>query len=267
MARSISMYVNDGTSRIDNITPVTLNIPRMMTPPLEDINKDGILDIIGLHNDQSRITILVSGRAVPPIEVYGRDETTRPSAVIRCIFDINQMDMKFNFSRAQLKRRICSKHPIQRQDWIMQSNLPNTQKSHLVGTNAFTTPDSVTFGDTPSIYWVDDNQLIKDKSSLQRICRTKHNMICPFNNRSSFKFAQQTKSENVLFSNPYNNIIQWQNAKPCLLTNSFPVTERVSRRTVHLDTGTMIFGLHLAKTCTYCDSNHWLYVVSNRIVN
>ena len=72
MARSISMYVNDGTSRIDNITPVTLNIPRMMTPPLfEDINKDGILDIIGLHNDQSRITILkgLPEEQFRPIEV------------------------------------------------------------------------------------------------------------------------------------------------------------------------------------------------------
>jgi hypothetical protein len=70
--------------------------------------------------------------------------------------------------------------------------------------------------------------------------------------------------EIFLFLDPFKNIIQWQKeSDPCVLAKKFPLTEfQGARKTVAFgywnkdDTLDFI----LAKTCTYCDSNHWLYV-------
>ena len=146
-------------------------------------------------------------------------------------------------------------------------NLPNTPEEPLGWHKRIhTTPDSVTFGkNTPSIYWVDDNQLIERQILSTEDLSDQTQYDLPIQQPILIQILLNKQNQEMfLFSDPYNNIVQWQkDTEPCLLTNNFPVTEfRLSRRTVAFgywnndDTLDFI----LAKTCTYCDSNHWLYV-------
>lgn len=94
MDKSFSVYFGDGKSPIDTLQAIEVKSVRSFAAPLfGDVNKDGMVDMVGLHSDASTITVHkgLSRTSFRGLEMYGRDEMLQePAPISGALTDYDQ---------------------------------------------------------------------------------------------------------------------------------------------------------------------------------
>ena len=272
MDKSFSIYFGDSKSPIDTLDAIEVKSVRSFAPPLfGDVNKDGFVDLVGLHQDASTITVHkgLSRTSFRGLEVYGLDEMLQePTPISGTLTDYDQdgwIDLLFmvkNGSEYALLSRLNATKGL---DYEIR-NLPGVEEEpfrwHKILArfpNAFVlTPNK------PIVNYIENNSLITQPVEPNGMLGTKKVIS---DSVSGLRIMQVLETSNgtrwILKGKNGQIVMVTEGQAPCELMEDIKQVGQMSER------GNASFGdwnkdgkldILTSASCTYCTSNHILHI-------
>ncbi len=273
MDKSISLYYGDGQKMIDAIEPIEIPTLRLATQPLfGDLDNDGLMDIVGLHHDASRITIhkgLKDGN-FRGLDVYGRDEMLQePAPLMGSLVDINDdgwLDLLFVTGTPSGKIHLMSRKNAKKGLDFEILNLPNTPEEPLEWHNKLATFDHPLYLDPkePRIHWIEDGALYQQDILKTGMLGLKTEVATNLPSSSIFQVLDTPQGLNWIIKTQQGPLLLVQiNQSPCTLMDGldsvFPYSNR-GRASFGYWNADNKLDFITSSSCTYCTSNHILHI-------
>ncbi len=273
MDKSISLYQGNESTNLSDLTPIETDTIRIFTPPLfGDIDKDGLVDMVGLHQDNSRITIHkgLPNNTFRDLEVYGRDEMLQePSPKKGILTDLDEdgwLDLLFLTRQQEGKSRLMWRRNAQKGLDFEILDLPGVMEEPLEWHKVLGTFEQDIHLDPskPRIHWIEDGVLYQQDILKTGMLGLKTQVSQDVSNLSILQVLDSPEGILWLLKGPEKNIVMVKpNQAPCQLIDDLRTLRPLS------DRGQVSFGywnndnkldILTSTSCTYCTSNHILHI-------
>ena len=273
MDKSISLYMGDGKSMLDGLNAIEIPTLRAVTAPLfGDIDNDGILDIVGLHQDNSRITIHkgLKDNNFRGLEVYGRDEMLQePTPKRGALADYDndgRLDLLFVTQTQNGTTRLLSRRNAGKGLDYQIHNLPNVQEEPFewhkhVGSFEY----KIHFHpNKPTIYWMEQGTLYQQEISQTGLLTNKSALATDLGDLDVLQIMETPNGIQWLLKGLTDNIVLLkENEDPCQMIDDLQKMQPMNKRNkVHFGYWNNDTKLDFitSNTCIYCTSNHILHI-------
>ncbi len=273
MDKSISLYFGDGQKMIDTIEPIEIPTLRLFTQPLfGDIDKDGNIDIVGLHQDASRITIhkgLGDGH-FRGLDVYGRDEMLQEPAPLKgSLVDINDdgwLDLLFVTGTPNGRTQLLSRKNAKKGLDFEILNLPNTPEEPLEWHDTLATFDHPIYLDPkePRIHWIEAGTLYQQDILKTGMLGLKTDVATKLPTSSILQVLDTPQGPHWIVKTQEGPLLLIQaNQTPCTLMHGlesvFPFSSRGKASFGYWNADNKL-DFVTSSSCTFCTSNHILHI-------
>lgn len=273
MDKSISLYLGDGKSMIVDLPSIEIPTLRSFAPPLfGDIDNDGINDMVGLHQDSSRISINkgLEGNAFRTLEVYGRDEMLQePPPKRGTLADYDQdgwVDLLFiSPSQNGVYRLLSRRNAGKGLDYQIQ-DLPGVEEEPFEWHKMLGSFEKeIRFHPTePKFYWIEKGTLFEQKVTNTGMLTKKVPIQTGLGDLDVFQIVQTTNTLQWIMKGPDRNMVLLEeNKAPCTFLDDLNEIKPLNKQY------TLSFGywnndnkldIITSNTCIYCTSNHILHI-------
>ena len=251
-----------------------MRLERSVSAPLfSDVDRDGLIDIIGLHAHNNKISISknLGSRQFRGMEEFGRDEMFQEPPPLRgAMHDINDdgwEDIIFsainvNSTNESLIVRYNSRQGL---DFSI-TNIPNTEEETFNWQKFIASiPGIIFFGQAqPNIFWMENDQLFRQYIGKNGVLDKKILLLDNLEDASILDVSTLNQNTDFVFIQQGEQIIVWSaDREPCLLYTSFSKPKRNPFMTEiafgDWNQDNVIDALQTI-SCAYCTSNHMLWV-------
>ena len=273
MDKSISLYLGDGKSMIDDLSAIEIPTLRSFAAPLfGDINNDGIMDIVGLHQDGSRISINkgLGDNAFRSLEIYGRDEMLQePPPKNGTLADYDQdglIDLLFISPSQNGDYRLLSRRNAGKGLDYQIQDLPGVQEEPFEWHKMLGTfKKEIRFHPTePTFYWIENGTLFEQGVSETGLLTQKRTIETELGDLEVLQVIKTPNNLQWIMKGPARNMVLLEeNKAPCTFLEDLHEIKPLNKQ------NTLSFGywnsdnkldLITSNTCIYCTSNHILHI-------
>jgi len=272
MDKSFSVYYGDGQNPIDALEAIEVNSVRSFTAPLfGDVNKDGIVDMVGLHKDSSTITVHkgLSPTSFRGLEMYGRDEMLQePAPILGTLTDYDQdgwLDLLFMVKNGTGYALLSRLNATKGLDYEIL-DLPGVEEEpfrwHKILArfpNQFVLSQSA-----PIVSYIADNRLTTQTIQQNGMLGPKTTVSDNVAGLSIMQVLETPSGTTWILKGKNNQIVMLKEGEsPCELMENLKQVGQMSER------GHASFGdwnkdgkldILTSASCTYCTSNHILHI-------
>ena len=264
---SLSVYW--GNSNFDFVEAQEIPFTRTALVPLfSDVDKDGELDIIGLNTSNNRITIS-KGLGNRSFRMYRKggpeDMFQDPTPQFGAVHDMNgdgYEDLLFISSKKTLDDQVSlmyrenSKRGL---DYEMEGIPDVPEETFNWHSNLYAFSYPVSFGIAkPDFYWIEDNLLWKQRVSDIRTFSKKEMVLGGLDDGEIITITTLGRDFDTVVLHHQNDVIMWsQEEGGCTLLSNY---RKNALRDVGYWNNDKILDLLVSHTCSYCTSNHMLFI-------